>query len=146
MFLFDVIVPTPTPETMSSVADLWRFLPIGYVLTIFVETPVLSLLLPAKVTAKERIFCGVWLTACTYPVVVLVLAPLMMDFGRGSYLLVAEIFAPLAECLLFWMAFRSRKGFDMREWIAAFAVIALANLASFGVGEVLNDVGWFGLF
>jgi hypothetical protein len=42
-----------------------------------------------------RLFAGAWLTACTYPVVWLVLPPLFEE--RSLYLLAAETFAPVAE-------------------------------------------------
>lgn len=142
MYLFDAATETMTTSTEF----LWKFLPVGYLLTILIETPILFLFLPSKVTTKEKLFCGAWLTACTYPIVVLVLAPLLMDQSRPIYLLVAETFAPVAECTLFWAAFRRRAEFVGREWIVAFAAIVGANLASFAAGEMLNVVGWFGWF
>lgn len=117
-------------------AELLRFFPLGYLLTILIETPVLLVGLSARHPWKRRLFVGVWLTACTYPIVVLVL-PLLLDrFGRGWYLVVAETFAPLAECALFAAAFGHR---DERGALAIrdFAVIVLANLMSFGLGEML---------
>jgi hypothetical protein len=119
--------------TMSS---LWWFLPFGYVLTILVESPVLWLFLP-KLTIKQRLWNGVWLTACTYPIVVLVLPALMSECSRGAYLLIAETFAPIAECGLFWLAIRGTHAFDRRDWLVSFGTIVVANLASFAVGEML---------
>ena len=95
---------------------------------------------------RQRLFAGLWLTACTYPVVVLVLPVLFSTLPRSTYLLAAETFAPAAECLLFWLAFRERAGADTGERIRNFAVIVLANLLSFGAGELLNATRWFGLF
>jgi hypothetical protein len=54
-----------------------------------------------------------------------------MNHSRAFYLVIAETFAPVAECLLFWLAF----GKEAR-W-RDFAVIAVANLASFLAGEVI---------
>jgi hypothetical protein len=90
--------------------DPWLFLPIGYVFTILVETPVLMLLLSSRHSLNTRLVAGIWLSACTYPVVVLVL-PQVFDIAndRLTYLLVAETFAPLAECALFWLAFEMRR-------------------------------------
>jgi hypothetical protein len=86
----------------------------------------------------RRLFAGMWLTACTYPVVVLVLPPLL---GFGTvYLVVAETFAPVAECALFWAAFGSREEAWRPSMWRDFAVITLANLASFGFGEVLRFI------
>ena len=114
-----------------SPSELWRFLPIGYLVTIAIEIPILFFGLSAHHSKLRRVAAGFWLTACTYPIVVLVLAPLLLDGSRAFYLLVAETFAPVAECALFWLAF----GKEAR-W-RDFAVIVVANLASFLVGEVV---------
>jgi hypothetical protein len=136
---------TPTTQSLSS-AELWQFLPIGYLVTILIETPVLLIGLSRKVTLRQRLWLGVWLTACTYPIVVLVLPTIFYGESRGLYLLVAEVFAPVGECVLFWLAFRSRGLFVTFDWLRSFVAIVAANLASFGIGEVLNAYGWFGLF
>src|SRR5436190_10096371 len=120
--------------------DLWKFLPIGYLFTILIETPVLLIGLPPKVSITQRLSLGVWLTACTYPIVVLVLPVIFYGQSRALYLLVAETFAPVGECLLFWLAYRNR-GLVIGDWIRSFVVIVIANLASFGLGEVLNNYG-----
>ena len=122
--------------------ELWRFFPIGYLVTIAIETPILLLGLSSRHNLRRRLLAGIWLTACTYPIVTLVLPIVFANHSRALFLLVAEIFAPVAECLLFWMAF-GQKG-DRSIW-RDFAVIVVANLASFGVGEILNAWEWFGL-
>ncbi|MFL6333171.1 MAG: hypothetical protein ACJ754_07485 [Pyrinomonadaceae bacterium] len=124
--------------------DLWRFLPLGYLFTVAVETPVLVLFLSKQHTRKRRLFAGLWLTACTYPVVVLVLPPLFADSARGVYLAVAETFAPAAECALFYLAFGG-KGGDGVNWRDMAAIVA-ANLLSFLAGELMSAYGWFGVF
>jgi len=126
--------------------DLWYFLPIGYLVTIAIETPVLVVGLSSSLSLRQKLLCGVWLTACTYPIVVLVLPTLFFGYSRAAYLLVAETFAPLGECFVFWLAFRAKGLLDTRDWVQCFIAIIFANLASFGVGEVLNYYGWFGLF
>ena len=140
MFLFDEVDFVQTQNL--PLGDLWYFLPFGFLLTILIETPVLLLGLSTKLSLKQKLLCGVWLTACTYPIVVLVLPALFYGEPRWQYLAVAETFAPGAECVLFWMAFR---GCEI-EWVRSFVAIFIANLASFGVGELLNYSGWFGLF
>ncbi len=125
---------------------LWLFLPIGYLTTILIETPILVFGLSPKLTLKQRILCGIWLTACTYPIVVLVLPTLLGSISWTLYIVVAEIFAPLGECILFWLAFRGQKEFEKKDWIRCFIAIVVANLASFGIGEMLNSFRWFGLF
>lgn len=124
--------------------DLWRFLPLGYLFTVAVETPVLVLLLSKHHALRRRLFAGLWLTACTYPVVVLVLPTLFAGASRSLYLAVAETFAPAAECALFYFAFGG-KGSDGVTW-RDFAAVVAANLLSFLAGEVLTAYGWFGLF
>ena len=111
--------------------QLWNFLPLGYAISVAIETPVLLLGLAPEHSLGRRLLAGVWLTACTYPVVILVL-PVLFDPGsdRLRYLLFAETFAPIAECTLFCLAFR-----PLRKPARDCVVIILANLASFGLGE-----------
>lgn len=112
---------------------LWAFLPIGYLVTVLIETPILFVGLARHYRWSTRLFAGLWLTACTYPIVVLVM-PLCLDAveNRFWYLLVAETFAPVAECILFAAVIGDPKT-RWRDW----PVIVLANLASFGAGELL---------
>ena len=125
--------------------DLWRFLPIGYLFTVALETPVLWLLLSPRHPPRRRLFAGLWLTACTYPVVVLVLPTLFADSSRAVYLLAAETFAPVAECLLFWLAFGREKADGGSSLWRDFAAIVAANLISFLAGEAAGAYSWFGL-
>jgi hypothetical protein len=63
-----------------------------------------------------------------------VLPPLLyLPECPGPYLLVAETFAPVAEGLLFALAFWSRED-TLRSRVRDCAVIVAANLASFLVG------------
>jgi hypothetical protein len=128
-----------------SPSELWRFLPIGYLFSILIETPVLLVGLSKQHPIKRRLFAGIWLTACTYPIVVLVLPLMLVNVSRAKYLVVAEVFAPVAECILFWLAYgesdRVGKASMWRDLVA----IAIANLASFLGGEILAAYGWFGL-
>lgn len=144
MFLFD----EPIFETVRNAPldRLWYFLPLGYVTTILIETPILLFGLSPKLSFKQKFLCGIWLTACTYPVVVLVLPAAIQDFSRNAYLAVAETFAPVGECLLFWLAFRGKNLLETKDWIRSFIAIVAANLVSFGIGEILNFYSWFGLF
>jgi hypothetical protein len=143
-FGFDVrLEPT---VTTSQPRDLWLFLPAGYLLSVALETPVLLIGLSKQLGFKQRLFAGLWLTACTYPIVVLVLPILFASSSRSLYLLVAETFAPVAECALFWLACRRKLTISTRDWLRNFAVIVVANLLSFAGGELLNATRWFGLF
>lgn len=97
---------SPPAEALSSP---WLFLLVGYAITVALETPILLLGLSPYHPWRRRLFAGLWLTACTYPVVVLVLPPLIAPlWGRVAYLAVAETFAPAAECLLFYWTFWPR--------------------------------------
>jgi hypothetical protein len=123
--------------------ELWAFLPFGYLLSIAIETPILLVGLSPRHSWQRRLFAGVWLTACTYPIVILVLPSCIdVETHRALYLAVAETFAPVAECALFWTAFGTRKEWGRRSMRRDFLVITLANLASFAVGELLYHYGF----
>jgi hypothetical protein len=118
--------------------ELWRFLLVGYVLSVAIETPVLLAGLSNRHSVGRRILAGLWLTACTYPIVVLVLPQLIWmplgDAGYWPYVAVAEIFAPAAECGLFWMAFWRGVPGQRSDFLRDMASIVAANLASFLIG------------
>jgi hypothetical protein len=123
---------------------IWLFLLLGYLSSILVETPVLLLGLSRRHSLARRLFAGVWLTACTYPVVVVVLPQFFdRETQRPTYLAVAETFAPVAECTLFWLAFGKREEWGRWSMWQDFATITLANLASFGLGEMLTSFAWW---
>ena len=125
--------------------ELWRFLPLGYLLTILIETPILCVGLSRRHPLRRKLLAGVWLTACTYPIVTLVLPLLFAPDRRVLYLIVAETFAPVAECVLFWLTFGKDEELGKASMRRDFIAIIVANLASIGIGEVLNARGWFGL-
>jgi hypothetical protein len=127
-------------------SELWRFLVIGYPFTILIETPILLIGLSRRHSFKQKLFAGIWLTACTYPIVVLVMPLLFAAASRAIYLAVAETFAPVAECILFWLAYGKSEELGQRSMWQDFATIVIANLASFIGGEVMAAYGWFGLF
>ena len=128
-----------------SPTELWRFFPLGYLFSILIETPVLLIGLSARHPLRRRLFAGIWLTACTYPIVVLVLPFAFAHTSRAVYLVVAEVFAPVAECVLFWLAYGESEQVGKASMWRDFGAIVLANLASFLGGEVLNFYNWFGL-
>jgi hypothetical protein len=112
---------------------------VAYLFTISIEAPVVLVALSRRHPVRHRLFAGVWLTACTYPVVWLVI-PQFIDRGaeRGLYLAVAETFAPVGECLLFWLAFGKSEPRSRGALPRDFAAIVVANLLSFGLGELFN--------
>ena len=117
-------------------AELWAFLPLGYLITVTLETPVLLWLLSARHRLRDRFLAGLWLTACTYPIVIVVLPLLMRGRPVWEYLVVAETFAPATECLLFWWVWIKPLPVDRRATIWDLGVVVLANLISFGAGEL----------
>jgi hypothetical protein len=122
-------------------AALWRFLPMGYLASVAFEGPVLWFGLSPRHPPRRRLFAAFWLTAATYPIVAIVL-PLVVEarWGRPAYIVTAEIFAPLAECLLFGLAFgdgdweQERVALMGKATARDMAAIVLANLVSFLVG------------
>ncbi len=105
------------------------FLMVGYLFTVLIEAPILYFGLSSRYTRVQRAFSACWLTACTYPIVILVLPGLFRPDQRASFLLVAETFAAVGECGLFWAIFRPINRRDV-------TVVALANVLSFLVGEL----------
>lgn len=119
-----------------STDELWAFLPVGYLLTVAIEVPLLLVGLSKRHTVRERLLAGLWLTACTYPIVVVVLPTLMWSrYSETAYLWVAETFAPAAECGLFWLGFVRGKPKSLGATCRDFTAIVVANLASFAFGE-----------
>jgi hypothetical protein len=111
----------------------------GYAITVLIETCVLLAALSRRHSTRVALFAGVWLTACTYPVVWLVFPALLHE--RWLYLLVAETFAPAAECALFWLAFVRHLPADGAMLRRDLGAIILANLCSFLGGESLVEMG-----
>ena len=114
--------------------ELWAFLPLGYLLTIAIEIPILLFGLSPSHPPCRRLIAGCWLTACTYPVVILVLPGTVgARWGNVAYLAAAETFASVAECLLFRAAFPIPTG--RAAAIRDMAAIVTANVASFMIGR-----------
>jgi hypothetical protein len=108
---------------------------LGYVLTVAIETPVLVLGLSRRHLMRNRILAGVWLNACSYPIVILVFPYwFWATYGRGVYVAASEIFAPVCECLLFWAACGTRLQKPRWSFVQDMAAIIAANLASFLLG------------
>lgn len=104
--------------------------------TIAIEMLVLCLLLSARHDRRVRVFAGCWLSACTLPVVWLVV-PQVFPAGtpRAWILLVAESLALAMEWGLFSRAFTHPLPADPRATRRDLVAIAVANLASFALGE-----------
>jgi hypothetical protein len=119
-------------------------MPVCFVLTVAIEFPCLSWGLSARHPEKVRLFSAVWLTACTFPIVWLVIPPLfegtLSQHSLRWDVLTAEVFAAAAECLIFYLAFIRRRFPDtgIRQTVTDLTAIVLANLVSFGCGEWLR--------
>jgi hypothetical protein len=111
-----------------------------YLVTIAIETAILVVGLSRRHPVKHRLFAGAWLTACTYPILWLVL-PALIDPQKNNdlYLAVGETFVPVAECLLFWLAFGRAEPRTRSALTRDMAVIVIANLASFLGGLWIQD-------
>ena len=113
----------------------WRFLPVGYALTVLLEMPVLLIGLSSPHGLRRRLVAGLWLNACSYPLVILALPTLIDPFQqRTLYTAIAEVFAPVAECVVFALAFHTT-ALTTPERRRDFAAIMIANLTSFLVGD-----------
>ncbi len=113
----------------------------GYLFTVSIETPVLFAALQPKYSWKTKLAAGFALTACTYPFICFVFPAFMSPYDSPYYLPVAETFAPLAECFIFWLAFAKRESFRERGTWRDMGAIVVANLASFLLGEILKNKG-----
>lgn len=115
----------------------WTFLVVGYLTTVLIETPVLWVGLSPRHAWSRKLFAGFWLTACTYPVVILVL-PYWFQGQRWLYVVIAETFAPTAECFLFWLAFVKPSPGSRRDVVRDMTAVVVANLCSFGFGVLMK--------
>ena len=116
--------------------NYWLLYLLYLLLTIAVETPILLLGLSRRHKIPVRLFAGVWLNACSYPIVFIVFPALI--HGQPTCIIISEIFAPLFECLLFWYAIGRHAPPSRAAAVRDYTVIVLANLASFGVGEIMR--------
>lgn len=110
----------------------WLFFVVGYVATISVELPVLYFGLTGRHSTSDRFMFAFMLTAFTYPIVILVMPMLLNPFGRLAYVVIAEVFAPLAEVALFRFV-DDRKIISRLDRDAVFIVVA--NMLSFLLGQ-----------
>ena len=124
-------------------------MPLGYAITVVLEIPVLVIGFSKRHGFLRRIFAGYWLTACTYPIVTLVLPELIWrplgEAGYWPYVAVAEVFAPAAECGLFWLAYwrQSPIATGRADFVRDILAIVAANLTSFLLGGWIAE--WLNL-
>lgn len=124
---------------MSTIADnLWAFLVVGYAVTVATELPILVVGLRPKHSVRQRAEAALWLTAFTYPIVILAIPAMFDDEQRLYYLLTAETFAPAAECVLFWWAYNRPESPAAPTAWRDYLTIIVANLVSFALGELAH--------
>jgi hypothetical protein len=115
-------------------AAAWANLALAWVLTILVEGAVLWVALAPRHSARTRLLAAVWLSSCTLPLVHFVFPALRAwGFSDVGWVAAAEVFAPVAECVLFSLVLApglGGGGMRGRDWGA----IVVANVVSFGVG------------
>jgi hypothetical protein len=116
-------------EFLERLREPWFFLGFGYLITISIETPILCLALSPQHPQSRRLLAGVWLTACTYPIIILVL-PRFFASNDGDL-----IFTTTEDYQVYLLAFRPLTYF-WRDMAAVFG----ANAASFGLGLLMNYV------
>lgn len=111
--------------------SIWVAFAGWYLFAVAVEAPILFVGLSRDIAPKTRVVMGFWLTGCTLPIVFLAMPALLIRDNPTLYVVVAETFAPAAECALF----RWRLG---RLGARNAAAIVVANLASFGGGRLVR--------
>jgi hypothetical protein len=116
-----------------------RYFLTAYAITISVETPVLLVGLSTRHKIAVKFLAGIWLTACTFPLLSLVLPVLMDPFGnRFAYVAVGETLVIAGEIGLFWLAFVAATPWISKSMARDAAAIILANIASFAFGLWLS--------
>ena len=113
----------------------WREMLGAYLFTIAVESAILWFALSRQHPPGRRLFAGVWLSTCTFPILWIALpAAMYPDTPRWLFLLTGEGFVFAAECALFWLAFDRRRS-PAGDTLADMLAIIVANLASFLIPE-----------
>ena len=124
---------------MTVDAAYLRLMALSYLLTVAIETPVLLIGLSRPHSWKVRLAAGIGLTACTYPLLWFVLPQVisLREHG-GLFLAVGETLVSVVECAIFFVVFERGRGFGQRVLVRDWITIVVANLASFGLGEVIH--------
>ena len=104
--------------------------PEAFALTLTLETAVLLVFFWHRAPRWRIVLTALVANAVTHPVVWFVLPKLMTSYG--AYIVVAETWAVLAEVPILVAMLRPR------PWYVALSASALANLASYGCGLLLQ--------
>ncbi len=115
-----------------------------WALTVLLEGVVLWFALSPAHSSGVRLLAAVWLSTCTLPLVQFVFPLLsLVGWPRWVWVSSAELFAPVAECLLFRQLVATTSGPSPSRsatWRDNAAIVA-ANLFSFTTGEALVSFG-----
>ena len=124
------------PPEVWTHSGILQFLVLGYFATVAVEIPILFFGLSARYSPREKIIWGLLLTAFTYPIVILVIPGILTIAeiqNRLIYVTWAESYAAVVEVMFFrYLAGRQILSRPDRDAV----VVVLANLCSFGIGEL----------
>ena len=123
----------------------WRALRLvlwGWLVAVPLETPVLWFGLAPVHSWRQKLFAGLWLTACSYPLLVLVLPAIVDPLTQWRlYVLVGETGVATIECLLFWLAFDKGRGHPRKVLVRDALAVVLANLNSYLLVELWRALG-----
>ena len=113
-----------------------------FALTVLIEGVVRGFALDRRHDRGTKLLAAWWLSTCTLPIVHFVF-PMLAQLGwpRRAWVTWAEIFAPAAECVLFATLVSVQSGGERKASPRDMLAIVLANLVSFGLGELLRFSG-----
>lgn len=123
---------------MTLTAEQLSWMPVYYLITVAVELSVLWFALSRRYSSRSKWVAGFWLTACTYPILWLVLPPFFDDYW--TYMAVGETLVPLIECGLFWAVFIRPLPPNRLATRRDMAAVVAANVSSFLFGLLVNAV------
>lgn len=107
----------------------------AFSLTLLIELLVAVPLLRGVAGRQRRVSAVIFAQLVTHPAVWFIFP--LIGWSQPIYLLVAESWAVLLECGLYLLAFPALR------WSKALGVAALANAASFAVGQLLRGFHMF---
>jgi len=123
-----------------------RFLPLGYLFSFLIETPICSSVCRRGIRSGAECSPESGLTACTYPIVVLVICRSLSPAPRAQfYLIIAETFAPVAECALFWLAYGEAEQFGKASMWRDFGADCHRQPRVILIAARFKCLRWFGL-
>lgn len=106
--------------------------------TVVLESLVLFLCLTPDIQPRQRLIAGLSLSLITFPFVNILFPMLLSPFeNKIVFYVIAEMFACLTECLLFWFFFNRSKTKD-KQFFSNIIAIVFANFFSFSLYELFK--------